>query len=500
MRKLELISILGDMDGGDFWVVPFQFNMGEAMLQQRDGTAFIYYDGRKVIDVSYKSVREISRKIGGFLKERLRGKQNIVTLISEPTPQLLFAHIGIYISGNISMPISPVLGEELIRKRLERARPRLIFLSKDNLDRVSFLAKQVEADVISLEDIEEKVASASEISADSTYPETPAIVLFTSGSEGEPKGVVHGHKILFARSQIFKYMVQKINGLIWDIADWGWMAGLFYGPFPAMYIGCPFLIYRMKKFDPDEVLYVMEKFDIKIVFMPPTALRIIQKEGENLNKRRIRLDSLLTAGEYVGEILFEWVSDFFGIPPTEFYSQTEGGPIIANSPSIFRPKPGSMGRAIPGVAIKLVDDNGRIIHEPGVIGDIYISISSPISMLGYLGENLNLELGWFKTGDCAYFDEEGYYFYKGRKDKIIKTSGYRISPEEIEEVIMKYLDLECVVVPEVDETRQFILKILLKEPNDKIGEVMRRYIGPHIKFKTEVVDVFPKTPTGKKKR
>ncbi|MCS7213855.1 MAG: AMP-binding protein [Candidatus Calescibacterium sp.] len=483
------------------WEIPFQFNMGQAMLSSpdEDGLAFIYYDGKEKLEFTYHQTKIISRKIGGFIKSKVEKTQSIVALISEPIPELLFTHIGVYLSGNISMPISPVLGDELLRKRMVKARPKIIFCSKSNFERLQDIAKEIESEIYTIEDIKNTVVSAKEIESATTYPETPAIILFTSGSEKEPKGVIHGHKILLARSVIFKYMVQEINGLIWDIADWGWMAGMFYGPFPAMYLKKPFLIYRMKKFDPDEALHIIKKFNIKIVFMPPTALRIIQKES---NKQRFdyQIESLLTAGEYVGEGLFEWSKSFFGIEPTEFYSQTEGGPIIANSPKLFRPKPASMGKTIPGVAVKLVDEKGNEINKPGEIGDICISISSPISMLGYFGEDLKTEFGWFKTGDTAYFDDQGYFFYKGRKDKIIKTSGYRISPEEVEDVVRRYAGTECVVIPEQDETRQYILKILTKDENEKIAMVVRKYIGPHIKFSIEKVDEFPKTITGKIRR
>lgn len=485
-----------------FWKIPFRFNMGEAMVgspydRSKDKTAFIYYDGKNEFKISYKKVDEIGRKIASFLKEKLKSSQNIISLISDPNPNLLFAHVGVYLSGNISMPISSILGDGLIRKRLEKAKPKIILCNKENFERIKALAENSE--VYTLDElVNEKIKFASGFKTDETYPETPAMILFTSGSEMEPKGVIHGHKILIARSQIFKYMLQEINGLIWDIADWGWMAGMFYGPFPAMYLKTPFLIYRMRKFDPQEALFVMKKFDVKIIFMPPTALRIMQKELKSFNHK---IDSLLTAGEYVGETLFHWVKDFFRIYPTEFYSQTEGGPILANSPKIFPPKPASMGKKIPGVAVKIVDENGNEIKKPGKIGDILVSISSPISMLGYFGEELKVNFGWFKTGDTAYFDDEGYFFYKGRKDKVIKTSGYRISPEEIEDVIFKYAKVDSVVIPKSDETRQFILQILVKEDKtEKIGEIIRKYVGPHIKFEIQKVQEFPKTSTGKTKR
>lgn len=482
------------------WQIPFSFNMGEAMINSTDDRiAFIYYDGKEDFKISYRKVNEIGRKIAGFLKEKFRNSQNIVALISDPSPNLLFAHIGVYLSGNISMPISPILGDELIRKRIEKAGPKLILCNKENIDRIRSLCDF--SDIYTLDElVDEKIKFASEVQTEKTYPETPAMILFTSGSEKEPKGVIHGHKILIARSYIFKYMLQEINGLIWDVADWGWMAGMFYGPFPAMYLKKPFLIYRMRKFDPHEAIFVMKKFGVKIIFMPPTALRIIQNEVSSRNSN-LKIDSLLTAGEYVGETLFHWIRDFFGVYPTEFYSQTEAGPIISNSPKLFPPKPSSMGKKIPGVAVKLVDENAIEIKKPGEIGDILVSISSPISMLGYFGEELKTDFGWFKTGDTAYFDDEGYFFYKGRRDKVIKTSGYRISPEEIEDVILKYANIESVVIPKADQTRQFILEILVKEEkNEKIGDIIRKYIGPHIKFNVRKVDEFPKTSTGKTKR
>jgi acetyl-CoA synthetase len=241
-------------------------------------------------------------------------------------------------------------------------------------------------------------------------------------------------------------------------------------------------------------------------------LRSIFSEVKPDKLRKLKLKRILSAGESVGQALHDAAKDILKIPITEFYSQTEAGPLITNSPYFFPVVSGSCGRVPPGVKVGIFDENLQEIKGEGQ-GELWVRFSAPIIMLGYFREGFGQKLvdGWYRTGDVLYRTEDGYFFYIGRKDYIIKTSGYRISPEEIERAILTLEFVEnCAVLPKKDEKKGYIIKavvklkkpfsggeILMKKISDRVSEL----IGPHVRPREiEFVDYIPLTPTGKIKR
>ncbi len=510
------------MENKFVWKLPAIYNMGKDMVScsNPEQLAFIYLNEGRKIEVSYQKLKNIAEKIAGFLKEKVRAGER-VAVISHVVPEIVFVHLGIYIRGAIAMPISHLLGTESIKTRLIEGKPKVVFVDSENEEKVREIIKEIgtETEVLNIQKLESIISFSAPYVGYDTYFDDPAILLFTSGSEGKPKGVLHGHKILIGRTEIFRYMCYplKKDELIWDIADWGWMAGMFYGPFPALKLKIPFLLFRPQKFDPELFIKIICDLGVSTVFAPPSSLRMVEKSSVKFDKKHGRLRRVLSAGESVGEKIHVWAREFFGLPITEFYSQTEAGPILVNSPYFFRVKNGSVGKTPPGVKVALLDEEGKV-SEDNNEGIIHVRASAPIVMLGYLNEGFGEKLkdGWYRTGDIAYRDEEGYFFYKGREDYIIKTSGYRISPEEIERAIMTADFVErCAVLPKKDEVKGFIIKAVIKVRNglkenviknrerfeNELKECVKNLVGHHVKpSEIEFVDDIPLTPTGKIKR
>ncbi len=497
------------------WKLPFYYNMGKDMIytKDQDKIAFLYYDSKNTKSFTFGEIHKISSRLSGFIKEKTQ-RGDRVAIISRVIPEILFIHISIYLQGRIAMPIAPVLGSSAIKLRIEKAYPKIIFSDNQNYERVVEIAKDYNIEIINIErELEEIYLKSREVEPEETYFDDPAILIFTSGSEGEQKGVLHAHKILIGRTEIFKFMCWRIDEkeLIWNIADWGWMAGMFYGPFPALKLKIPFLMFRPQRFDPELFIKTIENFKITGVFATPTALRMVKNSGVKL-KKKLEIKRILTAGEQAGEDLHNWTHQFFNLQLTEFYSQTEAGPLITNSPNLFKVKPGSVGKVPPGLQITLLDDQ---MNETEDEGELAVRAGAPIIMLGYWNEGFGSKLwnGWFRTGDILRKDQDGYFYFIGRKDNIIKTSGYRISAEEIEKVIIgcDFVDM-CAVIPQKDDIRGYVIKALVKlkvgihekdaeKLKSEIRERVEKTLGPHVKPKEiEFVDSIPLTPTGKIKR
>jgi acetyl-CoA synthetase len=505
------------------WKIPATYNMGKDMIYspQEDKTAFIFFDGKNKKEFSYRDLKNISQKLAGFFKEKI-SLGDRVAIISHILPEVVFLHMGVYLAGGIVMPVSYLLGKDAIKTRIEKGSPKIIFADDENEQKVreilesSDLKIEQKPIVLNIKEVENIISLSSPFSGIDTYFDDPAILLFTSGSEGEPKGVLHAHKILIGRTEIFKYMTYPLedNEIIWDIADWGWMAGMFYGPFPAMRLKIPFLLFRPKKFDPILVVEFMENFGVTTAFIPPSALRSIFSEVKPDKLRKLKLKRILSAGESVGQALHDMAKDILKIPITEFYSQTEAGPLITNSPYFFPVISGSCGKVPPGLKVGIFDENLQEIKEEGQ-GEVWVRFSAPLVMLGYFREGFGQKLvdGWYKTGDVLYRDKDGYFFYVGRKDYIIKTSGYRISPEEIERAILSLNFVEsCVVIPKKDDMKGYIVRaVVVLKDNQKnqdknylsslIENKVSELIGPHVRPREiYFVDEIPRTPTGKIKR
>lgn len=347
----------------------------------------------------------------------------------------------------------------------------------------------------------------------------PALIYFTSGTTGPPKMVLHTQASYpLAHMITGKYWLDlKPGDLHWNLSDTGWAKAAWSSLFGPWHVGATiFSLHRKGRFDPSLTIGIMQKYPITTFCGPPTAYRMMVKEvaSSSLEFRSIR--HFVAAGEPLNKEIIEVWKERTGRYIYDGYGQTETVNVLAN----FRclpVKPGSMGVPVPGFNVDILDENGSPAL-PGIEGDIGIKIK-PKRPIGLFKEYLanteatlkTIKGEWYLTGDRAYKDEEGYFWFVGRADDIILTSGYRIGPFEIESVLIEHPAVkESAVVASPDETRGEVVKafiVLTKgySPTDTLAKELQEFVKKHAapyKYprKIEFMDELPQTPSGKIKR
>jgi acetyl-CoA synthetase len=297
----------------------------------------------------------------------------------------------------------------------------------------------------------------------------------------------------------------------WTPADWAWIGGLIDVLFPSLHHGIPVLAYRAKKFDPEEAFHLITKHGIRNVFMPPTALKLMRQVKEPRSRHDYRLRSLGSGGETLGEELLDWGKETVGLVINEFYGQTEVNLVVSNCAEVMEVRPGSMGKAVPGHVVEVVDAEGNIL-PPGVVGEVAVQRPDPVMFLEYWKNPTATEekyIGdWCLTGDMARKDEDGYFWFVGRTDDIITSAGYRIGPAEIEDCLMKHPSVGmAAVIGRPDEVRTQVVKafIVLKPgvtPSQALEEEIQSFVKVRLaahEYPREIAFVreLPMTVTGK---
>jgi acetyl-CoA synthetase len=355
-----------------------------------------------------------------------------------------------------------------------------------------------------------------------TSADDPALIIYTSGTTGPPKGALKAHRVMLGNVPGFVHshdFFPQEGDLFWSPADWAWTGGLMDALLPAWLFGVPILGYR-GRFDAEKAYYLIEKYGIRNAFLFPTALKLMMKAfPEPKNKYQISLRSVMSAGESVGATLYEWAREALDVTINEMFGQTEINYVVGNCQAAWPVKPGSIGRPYPGHQVAVVDENGRELPA-GELGEIAVhrrfgDQPDPVFFLGYWKNpqaTRDKFIGdWACTGDQAKRDEDGYLWYQGRSDDVIKSAGYRIGPFEVESAILKHPAVaEAAVVGKPDALRGHIVKayVVLKPGRAartgleaEIVDVVRTQLGRHqYPREIEFLDQLPKTETGKIQR
>ena len=308
------------------------------------------------------------------------------------------------------------------------------------------------------------------------------------------------------------------NDCFWTPADWAWIGGLFDVLLPSLYFGIPVISFRSSKFDPEFTFDLMEKFEVKNTFLPPTSLKMMKSFNLYKSRDKLHLRTVGSGGEALGEELLNWGKEILNVGINEFYGQTECNLTVSNNGLIMKQKLGSIGRPVPGHKVKLMKDDGTFISKSDDEGEIVVQSNSPSIFSGYWNNDKETQKkiidGWLHTGDYATVDDEGYFYFKGRKDDLINSSGYRIGPTEIENTILSLQEVEMVAVVGVpDELRGEIIKAvivpreksLLKNKNENLKDKIKEYVKQNLAAHEyprliEFVKELPLTTTGKIKR
>ena len=487
------------------WELPAVVNVGvEVSDRQRAAApAILVTDGREITrTVTFGELTEASNRLANALAARGARAGDRVALILSQRPETVIAHIAIYKLGAIAVPLSGAFGADALEVRLRGSEPRAVIGGCESLESVAALGFDgVAIDVD--RDLDGLLAAASpDFVAATTTPDTPALLVYTSGTTGSPKGALHGHRVLAGHLPGFELshdFFPQPDDRIWTPADWAWIGGLYDVVMPGLAHGVPVVAFRTPRFDPEVAFDVIANAGIRNVFMPATALRMMRRS----DGVPVALRTIASGGETVGEETAAWCGERFGVRLNEFYGQTEANLLIGNC-AAWPERPGWMGRPYPGHELRLVE------------GEIAVKVEGdPVVFLGYWRDEAataaKVRDGWLHTGDLAEVDDEGNYRSVGRADDLISSAGHRIGPGEIEECLIRHPSVSIAAVIGVpDPVRGEIVKAFVvtapgaagsPELAGELQHLVRTRLAPYeVPRAIAFVDELPLTVTGKIRR
>ncbi len=343
-----------------------------------------------------------------------------------------------------------------------------------------------------------------------TAADDPAVLIYTSGTTGPPKGVLHAHRFLIGHLPSIECThpgFGQSGDCGWTPADWAWIGGLMDMAMPCLYYGVPLVSHRMRKFDPDAAYRLIGAHGVRNLFLPPTALKLMRAAAVPGD---VNVRSVTSGGESLGADLLDWGLSALKAPINEIYGQTECNLVLASCHGLMEVRPGSMGRALPGFEVAVLDGEGGTAAA-GEMGEICVKAPNPVMFLRYWQKPQatagKLRGGWLRTGDLGTCDGEGYFTYASRDDDVITSAGYRIGPSEIENCLCGHPDVvmaAAVGVPDPVRTEVVKAFVVLREGADWDGleaaliARVRDKVSPHVAPRIiERIDALPMTATGK---
>jgi acetyl-CoA synthetase len=481
---------------------------------------------------TFAQMKKASNRFANVLKEFGFEKGERVYILSPRLPELYIATMGILKNRNAICPLFAQFGPEPILQRLEGGDAKALVTTERLFDKkVAQLMEKlpdlryvflidVEEDrsekVLSLPRLMKKASDAFEILP--TDPEDMSLLHFTSGTTGKPKGVIHVHQAIYTHWVTGYYVLDfHPDDVFWCTADPGWVTGTSYGIIAPWLHGLTNVVDEAE-FDAERWFSILEKEKVNVWYTAPTAIRrLMRLDVESLEAYDLsNLRLIQSVGEPLNPEAVYWGMEKLKLPIHDNWWQTEtGGIMIANyiSQTI---RPGSMGRPLPGIEAAIVhqNDDGTVteITEPGKEGDLALKPGWPSMFRGYLHNEEKYRKsfadGWYISGDLAYKDEDGYFWFVGRVDDIIKTSGHMIGPFEVESVLMEHpAVVEVGVIGKPDPIIGQLVKAFVSlkkgyEPSEELKRELigfgRKKLGAAVAPKEiEFMENLPKTRSGK---
>jgi acetyl-CoA synthetase len=482
---------------------------------------------------TYAALQSDANRLSNALRHFGVRRGDRVAIVLPQSPETAVAHVAIYQMGAVAMPLSLLFGPDALEYRLQDSEAVVAIVDAAALPAIASIRGHCPAlrqlIVVGASGGEGHEWSALLAKASdafglvSTAADEAALLIYTSGTTGPPKGALMPHRALignlpgFVASQ--DWFPQK-DDVFWSPADWAWTGGLMDALLPTMYFGFP-IIGTRGRFSPERAFELMERYGVTSTFLFPTALKMMMKmSGEPRARYRLKLRSMMSAGEAVGATVFAWCRQSLGITVNEMFGQTEMNYIVGNSHTRWPARPGSMGRPYPGHRVAVIDEGGNEVPA-GTIGEVAIHRRDihgdldPIFFLEYWRNptaTRNKFTGdWSRTGDLASADENGYLWYQGRADDVFKAAGYRIGPSEIENCLVKHRAVANVaVVPKPDAERGAVVKAFVvlaagyvSSPAlvEELQKHVRGQLAPYEYPKEiEFIAELPMTTTGKVQR
>lgn len=486
------------------------------IFEEEDGTLKRY---------SFAELDTLSDQLARGLRALGVGPGEPVAVHTGQRPETAIAHLAIHKLGAVVMTLSQLYGPDTVAHCLDDSGTRTIITEssvwaphRDARGRYTSLEHCIVTGGATGDERafdECLVSGETPLQAVSTGSEDPALLMYTSGSTGLPKGLLHGHRIVHAYlptlTLCYNLELDYPDAVFWTPADWAWVGGWLDTVLPAWQHGQT-VVASAHRFDAEWAFDFMARHRVTHSFMTPTALKRLAEVSRPRDSRNLAIRVICTGGESLPGDVIRWAEDELGIVCNEFYGLTEFNHMAGNCKALFPIVPGSMGLTYPGRRVAIVDDQGN--EQPdGVVGEIASwRDDDPSLFLGYWGdpgvpERMRLG-GWLRSGDLAMREASGYFRYQGRNDDLIKSSGYRIGPAEVEDALVRHGSVaEAAVVAKPDPDRGAVVMAYVRAmPGVETGAPLARELQDYVKknlamYKyprvVEFVDAYPLTSSGK---
>ncbi len=513
---------------------PDNFNFGydvvDAIAEKTpDKTALVWCNALGAEQIfSFEDIRRGSNQVANALKARGVSRGDSVLVMLKRHYEYWFVSVALHKLGAILVPVTHMLTADDLAYRVEAGDIHFAVCTSEDDAPSHFLAAQqlqpalqtiwtVHASVPGCHNLSQEMAAAPDtLPRQETLATDPLLTYFTSGTTGYPKGTIHNHVYPLAHIITAKYWQNAFDGgLHFTVAETGWAKASWGKIYGQWLVGCAVMVFDFDSFDPRQLMQVINRYQVTSFCAPPTIYRYLVKTGI---ADMPNLKHCSTAGEALNPEVFLRFREATGLTIMEGFGQSETTPILANLVGSTT-KPGSMGRPTPLYRVALYDNEGKPVPV-GEVGEIVVlpneDGSRPAGIFYAYTKNEELYKhvwrgGVYHTGDTAFQDEDGYFWFNGRADDIIKTGGYRVGPFEIENVLMEHpAVMECTVIGVPDPLRGQAIKAFVRlapgyEASSELKKEIRRFCNERsseykwIRF-LDFVEELPKTFSGKIKK
>ena len=459
-----------------------------------------------VEDYSYGRLNELTNRFANMLQRLGIGKGDRVFVLAGRIPELYIAALGTLKNRSVFCPLFSAFGPEPIRARLSIGQAKALITTSSlyqrkvaairsavpSLEQVLLIGEDRQPTAIGgTQDLGVLMQQASpDFTIGPTDPEDMALLHFTSGTTGTPKGAIHVHQAVVAHHMTGRYVLDfHKDDRFWCTADPGWVTGTSYGIIAPLTNGITSIVDEAD-FDAERWYRILQDEQVTVWYTAPTAIRMMMKGGvELVEKYDLRsLRFLASVGEPLNPEAVVWGREAFGRPFHDNWWQTETGGIMIANYAAMDIRPGSMGRPLPGIEAAIVRKTEagpvEVVEKPNIQGELALRSGWPSMFRGYWNEPERYQKcfvdGWYLTGDLAKKDEDGYFWFVGRADDVIKTSGHLIGPFEVESVLIEHKAVaEAGVIGKPDPVAMEVVKafVSLKDGFEPSDELRRELLG-----------------------
>ena len=507
------------------WNMAYEAIDRHAESYRKNQVALYYDEGVRKEKYTFKEMKELSNKAGNLFKQVGVEKGDRVFVFMPRSPELYFSLLGVIKLGAIVGPLFEAFMEGAVRDRLADSDAKVIVTTKELLSRIPVedlpslkhifvIGNEIEESEKFIDYNKHFQEASTKLDIEWVDRNDGLILHYTSGSTGKPKGVLHVHNAMIQQYQTARWVLDlKEDDVYWCTADPGWVTGTSYGIFGPWLTGTSNLIVG-GRFNPETWYKKLEEYGVTVWYSAPTAFRMLMGAGDEVVKKfdLSNLRHIVSVGEPLNPEVVRWGKKVFDLRIHDTWWMTETGALlICNYPCMVM-KPGSMGKPIPGVVAAIVDDQGNEL-PPNRMGNLAIKKGWPSMMYQIWNnpqkyESYFLPNDWYVSGDSAYMDEEGYFWFQGRIDDVIMTSGERVGPFEVESKLLEHPAVaEAGVIGKPDPVRGEIIKAFIAlldgyEPSEELVEDIRQFVKKGLAAhaaprEIEFRDKLPKTRSGK---